>query len=227
MASAAERLASNFDLSVLGKATELKKRLLFVLGALIVARLGAHIPLPGVDPVILDQIFRSHSQGILGVFNMFSGGALGRMTIFALAVMPYITASIIIQFLTMASPQLTAMKKEGEAGRRKINQYTRYATVALAALQGYGLSVGVEGMVSPGGLAAVLDPGLFFRFTSTITLVGGTLFLMWLGEQINQRGIGNGISLIIFGGIVAEFPRALANTFELAVRACSPPNSSC
>ncbi len=215
MASAAERLASNFDLSVLGKATELKKRLLFVLGALIVARIGAHIPLPGVDPVVLDQIFRSHSQGILGVFNMFSGGALGRMTIFALAVMPYITSSIIIQFLTMASPQLTAMKKEGEAGRRKINQYTRYATVALAALQGYGLSVGVEGMTSPGGLAAVIDPGLFFRFTATITLVGGTLFLMWLGEQINQRGIGNGISLIIFGGIVAEFPRALANTFEL------------
>ena len=218
MASAAERLAANFDLSVLGKATELKRRLLFVLGALIVARIGAHIPIPGIDPNTLSEIFKEHSGGILGVFNMFSGGALGRMTIFALAVMPYISASIIVQLLTVASPQLGALKKEGEAGRRKINQYTRYGTVLLAALQGYGIAVGLEGMASAAGNTAVIDPGLFFRVTATVTLVTGTLFLMWLGEQINARGIGNGISLIIFGGIVAEFPRALGATFEMGRR---------
>jgi len=218
MASAAERLAANFDLSVLAKATELKRRLLFVLGALIVARIGAHIPIPGIDPAILSDIFKEHSGGILGVFNMFSGGALGRMTIFALAVMPYISSSIIVQLLTVASPQLAALKKEGEAGRRKINQYTRYGTVALAMLQGYGIAVGLEGMHSSAGSSAVMDPGLFFRITATATLVGGTMFLMWLGEQITARGIGNGISLIIFGGIVAEFPRALGATFELGRR---------
>jgi preprotein translocase subunit SecY len=215
MTSAAERLASNFNIGVLGKATELKKRLWFVLGALIVCRIGSYVPIPGIDPVILEQIFKQHAGGVLGLFNMFSGGALGRMTIFALAVMPYISASIIIQLMTIASPHLAALKKEGESGRRKINQYTRYGTVLLAAVQGFAIAVGIEGMTSQGGSSAVIDPGMYFRFTTTVTLVGGTLFLMWIGEQINQRGIGNGISLIIFAGIVANFPSALAHTFEL------------
>ena len=215
MTSAAERLASNFNLSVLGKATELKQRLWFVVGALIVARVGSYIPIPGIDPTVLDQIFQQHQGGVLGLFNMFSGGALGRMTIFALAIMPYISASIIMQLMTLASPQLAALKKDGETGRRKMNQYTRYGTVALAAVQGYGIAVGIEGMTGAHGISAVLDPGMFFRFTTTITLIGGTVFLMWLGEQITARGIGNGISLIIFAGIVAEFPTALAHTFDL------------
>ncbi len=215
MSSAAERLASNFNLSVLGKAQELKKPLWFVVGALIVARIGAYIPIPGIDPQILDQIFKQHQGGVLGLFNMFSGGALGRMTIFALAIMPYISASIIIQLMTIASPHLAALKKEGEAGRRKINQYTRYGTVLLAAVQGFGIAVGLEGMTGPGGVSAVIDPGLFFRITTAVTLVGGTIFLMWMGEQITARGIGNGISLIIFAGIVANFPSALSHTFEL------------
>lgn len=215
MTSAAERLASNFNIGVLGKATELKQRLWFVVGALIVCRIGSYIPIPGIDPVILEQIFKQHAGGVLGLFNMFSGGALGRMTIFALAVMPYISASIIIQLMTIASPHLAALKKEGESGRRKINQYTRYGTVFLAAIQGFAIAVGIEGMTSQGGTSAVIDPGLYFRFTTTITLIGGTLFLMWIGEQINQRGIGNGISLIIFAGIVANFPSAIAHTFEL------------
>ncbi len=214
MASAAERLASNFNFGVLARATELKQRLLFVLGALLVARLGAHIPIPGIDPVVLADIFKEHSKGVLGVFNMFAGGALERMTIFALAVMPYISASIIIQLMTVASPQLAQLKKEGEAGRRRINQYTRYGTVILAIVQGYGIAVGLEGMAGSAGLSAVIEPGLFFRFTTTVTLVGGTLFLMWLGEQITARGIGNGISLIIFAGIVANLPSALSSTFE-------------
>ena len=218
MTSAAERLASNLNFGVLAKATELKKRLWFVVGALIVARIGAYIPIPGIDPIILKEIFEQQSGGILGVFNMFSGGALGRMTIFALAIMPYISSSIIMQLMTAVSPQLAQLKKEGEAGRRKINQYTRYGTVLLAALQGYGIAVGLEGMTSGSGSSAVIEPGLFFRFTTTVTLVGGTMFLMWLGEQITARGIGNGISLIIFTGIVAEFPGALASTFELGRR---------
>jgi len=215
MVSAAERLASNFDFSVIGKATELKSRLLFVMGALIVARIGAYVPIPGIDPQGLAEIFKRHSGGVLGVFNMFSGGALGRMTIFALAIMPYISSSIIIQLMTIASPHLAALKKEGEAGRRKINQYTRYGTVLLAFFQGYGIAVGLEGMHGAGGASAVLDPGIFFRLTTAITLVGGTMFLMWLGEQITARGIGNGTSLIIFSGIVAGFPGALASTLEL------------
>lgn len=214
MVSAAERLASNFDFSVIGKATELKQRLWFVVGALVVARIGAFIPIPGIDPQILAEIFKHHSGGVLGVFNMFSGGALGRMTIFALAIMPYISSSIIIQLMTIASPHLTALKKEGEAGRRTINQYTRYGTVVLAFAQGYGISVGLENMQDH-GVSAVLDPGLFFRLTTALTLVGGTMFLMWLGEQITARGIGNGTSLIIFVGIVAGFPNALASTLEL------------
>lgn len=215
MTSVAERLASNINIGVLSKADELKKRLWFVLGALVVYRIGTYIPLAGIDPVMLLEIFSQQGGGILGMFNMFSGGALGRMSIFALAVVPYISASIIMQLMTVASPQLAAMKKEGGAGRQKINQYTRYGTVVLAAVQGWGIAVGMESM-SAGGQSAVIDPGLAFRFTTALTLVGGTLFLMWLGEQITSRGIGNGISLIIFAGIVAEFPGALYQTFSSA-----------
>jgi len=215
MVSAAERLASSMNFSVLSRATELKARLWFVLGALLVYRLGTYIPLPGIDPRILSEIFAQHQGGVLGVFDMFSGGALGRMTIFALAVMPYISASIIMQLMSVAVPTLASLKKEGEAGRRKINQYTRYGTVLLAGIQSYGIAVGLEGMQGAGGNSAVMDPGLFFRLTTMVTLTGGTMFLMWLGEQITQRGIGQGISLIIFSGIVANLPASLASTFEL------------
>lgn len=218
MVSAAERMASNLDLGVIARASELKKRLWFVLGALIVARIGAFVPIPGIDPQILRDIFEQQSGGVLGMFNVFSGGALGRMTIFALTIMPYISASIILQLLTVASPHLAQLKKEGEAGQRKMNQYTRYGTVLLAILQGFGIAVGLEGMMSSTGQSAVIDPGLFFRFTTTITLVGGTMFLVWLGEQITARGIGNGISLIITVGIIAEFPAAFAGMFELGRR---------
>jgi len=214
MVSAAERLAQNMNFSMLGRATELKARLLFVLGALIVYRLGTYIPIPGIDPLALQQIFEQHQGGVLGVFNMFSGGALGRMTIFALAVMPYISASIIMQLMSVAVPQLAQMKKDGEAGRRKINQWTRYATLVLALFQSYGIAVGLEGMQGPNG-SAVINPGLFFEVTTMITLTGGTMFLMWLGEQITQRGIGQGISLIIFTGIIANLPSSLASMFEL------------
>ena len=214
MASAAEQLAANINFAALSKATELKRRLWFTLCALIIYRLGTYIPIPGVDPAILEDVFRQNAGGILGMFNMLAGGALGRMTIFALNIMPYISASIIIQLLTTVSPKLEQLKKEGEAGRKKINQYTRYGTVLLAALQAYGISVGLEGMTGSQG-SAVIDPGLFFRLTTVITLVGGTIFLMWLGEQITARGVGNGISLIIFSGIVAELPRAIAGTLEL------------
>lgn len=214
MASAAEQLAANFNFGAFSKATELKKRLWFTLGALIIYRLGTYIPIPGIDPAILRDIFESQSSGLLGMLNMFSGGALGRMTIFALNIMPYISASIIMQLLTAVSPKLEALKKEGESGRKKINQYTRYGTVLLAAVQAYGLAVGLEGMTGSTG-QAVIDPGLFFRATTVVTIVGGTIFLMWLGEQITARGVGNGISLIIFSGIVAELPSALVNTLEL------------
>ncbi len=214
MASVAEQLAANINFGAFAKAEELKKRIWFTLGALIVYRLGTYIPIPGIDPGALDQIFKQQAGGILGMFDMFAGGALSRMTIFALNIMPYISASIIMQLMTAVSPQLEALKKEGESGRKKINQYTRYGTVFLAALQAYGISVGLEGMSGPSG-SAVIDPGMFFRVTTVITLVGGTIFLMWLGEQITQRGIGNGISLIIFAGIVANLPSALAGTLEL------------
>ena len=214
MASAAEQLAANMNFGALAKATELKKRILFTLGALVVYRLGTYIPLPGIDPVALEQIFQQQQGGILGMFDMFTGGALGRMTIFALNIMPYISASIIMQLLTSVSPTLEALKKEGESGRKRINQYTRMGTVLLATVQAYGISVGLEGMAGPGG-TAVIDPGYFFRLTTVITLVGGTIFLMWLGEQITARGVGNGISLIIFGGIVANLPAAFAQTLEL------------
>jgi len=198
------------SLGALAKADELRNRLLFTLGALIVYRLGTFIPLPGIDPVALSDVFGQQSSGILGMFDMFSGGALGRMTIFALNIMPYITASIIMQLMTAIVPSLETMKKDGEAGRKQINQYTRYLTVLLATFQGFGIAVALE---SAGNIVA--DPGMFFRLTTVVTLVGGTLFLMWLGEQITSRGIGNGISLIIFAGIVAEIPRALVTTFEL------------
>jgi preprotein translocase subunit SecY len=215
MASAAEQLAQNINFRSFAQATELKKRIWFTLAALVVYRLGTYIPVPGIDPVALDRIFQQQSQGMLGMFDMFSGGSLGRMTIFALSIMPYISAAIIMQLLTAVSPTLEQLKKEGETGRKKINQYTRYGTVGLAAVQAYGIAVGLEGMNAPGGGSAVIDPGLFFRFVTVITLTGGTIFLMWLGEQITQRGVGNGISLIIFSGIVANLPSAFASTMEL------------
>ena len=214
MASAIEQLAKNANWGALAKATELKQRLLFVMGALLVYRLGTYIPIPGIDPHVWDEIFTQKSGGILDMFNMFSGGALQRMTIFALNIMPYISASIIMQLATSMSPQLEALKKEGESGRQKINQYTRYFTVLLASIQAYGLAVGLESMQGTSG-SAVIDPGMFFRISTVITIVGGTVFLMWLGEQITARGIGNGISLIIFAGIVAGLPRAVASVLEL------------
>ena len=211
MASAAEQLAANLNFSAFSKAGELKKRIWFTLGALLIYRLGTYIPLPGINPAALAEVFRQQSTGIIGLFNMFSGGAVGRMAIFALAIMPYISASIIVQLMTSVSPHLEALKKEGEAGRKIINQYTRYGTVLLATVQAYGISVGLEGQAN-----VVVDPGLFFRISTVITLTGGTMFLMWLGEQITARGIGNGISLIIFAGIVAELPAAIAGTLELS-----------
>jgi preprotein translocase subunit SecY len=214
MASAAEQLAANLNFGALSKATELKKRLWFTLFALIIYRLGTYIPIPGVDPAILEDVFQRTSGGILDMFNMLSGGALQRMTIFALNIMPYISASIIMQLMTTVSPKLEQLKKEGEAGRKKINQYTRYGTVLLSVLQGYGIAVGLEGMSGSVG-SAVIDPGFVFRFTTVVTLTGGTVFLMWLGEQITARGVGNGISLIIFSGIVAQLPSAMASTLEL------------
>jgi preprotein translocase subunit SecY len=214
MASAAEQLAASINLSAFAKASELKSRIWFTLGALVIYRLGTYIPIPGIDPAILQDLFSRNAGGILGMFDMFSGGALGRMTIFALNIMPYISASIIIQLLTAVSPTLEALKKEGESGRKKLNQYTRFGTVLLAAVQSYGIAVGLEGMRG-GAQSAVLDPGLFFRLVTVVTLTSGTVFLMWLGEQITARGIGNGISLIIMSGIVANLPHALASTLEL------------
>lgn len=210
MASAAEQLAGNINFAAFSKAEELKKRLWFTLGALIVYRLGTFIPMPGIDPTALSALVEQNQTGILGMLNTFAGGAVGRMAIFALNIMPYITASIIMQLMTAVFPKLEQLKKEGEQGRQKINQYTRYFTVFLAAGQAFMIARGLE---SSGGV--VTNPGWFFEATTVITLVGGTVFLMWLGEQITQRGVGNGISLIIFAGIVAELPRALASTFEL------------
>ena len=210
MVSAAEQLAANLNFSALAKAEELKKRIWFTLGALLVYRFGTYIPLPGIDPSAWDQIFRSQAGGILGMFNMFSGGGIHRMAIFALNIMPYISASIIIQLMTTVSPTLEQLKKEGEQGRKVMNQYTRYLTVLLAAFQSYGIAIGLEGAGN-----VVSDPGWFFRISTVITLTGGTMFLMWLGEQITSRGIGNGISLIIMSGIVAELPSAIAGTLEL------------
>jgi len=210
MVSAAEQLAANLNFGALAKAEELKKRIWFTLGALLVYRLGTYIPLPGIDPNAWDQIFQSQAGGILGMFNMFAGGGIHRMAIFALNIMPYISASIIIQLMTTVSPTLEALKKEGEAGRKMINQYTRYLTVVLAAFQAYGIAVGLEGASN-----VVAAPGPFFVISTVITLTGGTIFLMWLGEQMTQRGIGNGTSLIIMSGIVAQLPSAIAGTLEL------------
>ena len=190
---------------------DLKKRLWFLLGALVVYRIGAHVPVPGIDPVQLEELFSAQQGGILDMFNMFSGGALSRFTIFALGIMPYISASIIMQLLTVVVPHLEQLKKEGESGRRRITQYTRYGTLVLATFQGLGIAIALESQV---GL--VIDPGMIFRVTTVITLVTGTIFLMWLGEQITERGVGNGISLIIFAGIAAGLPRAIGGTLELA-----------
>ncbi len=210
MASAAEQLASNINFGAIAKADELKKRIWFTLGALVVFRLGTYIPLPGIDTEALRQSFQQASGGVLGLFNMFSGGAVERMAIFALNIMPYISASIIVQLLTSVVPSLEALKKEGESGRKVINQYTRYITVVLALFQSWGIAVGLQGSGN-----IVQEPGPFFLISTVITLTGGTLFLMWLGEQITSRGIGNGSSLIIFAGIVAHLPSAIAGTLEL------------
>ncbi len=218
MASAAEQLAANLNFGALARAEELKKRIWFTLGALLVYRLGTYIPLPGINPESIAEIFKQQQAGVLGLFNMFSGGAVGRLAIFALNIMPYISASIIIQLMTSISSRLEVLKKEGEAGRRQINQYTRYLTVFLALFQSYGIAVGLQ---SSGGV--VLNPGPFFLLSTTITLTGGTLFLMWLGEQITSRGIGNGTSLIIFAGIVAELPAAIAGTLELGRQGAISP----
>src|ERR1051326_2663551 len=210
MVSAAEQLAANLNFSALAKADELKKRIWFTLGALLVYRLGTYIPLPRIDPGAWEQIFQTQSGGIFGLVNMFARGGLPRIAVFPLNIMPYISASIIVQLMTTVSPTLEQLKKEGEQGRKVINQYTRYLTVFLAAFQAYGIAIGLEGA---GG--AVADPGYFFRISTAITLTGGTMFLMWLGEQITARGIGNGISLIIMSGIVAELPSAIAGMLEL------------
>ena len=215
MASLAEKMAANVDMSAFGKASDLKRRLLFTMLALIVFRLGTFIPLPGIDPKVLSDIFSKNSGGILGMFDMFAGGALSRMTIFALNIMPYISASIILQLGQSVIPSLAALKKDGEAGHRKITQYTRYLTVLITIVQGYGIAVGLEGMTGSAGVSAVVNPGFVFKFTTIVSLVGGTMFIVWLGEQITARGVGNGSSLIISVGIIANIPTALAHTFEL------------
>jgi len=214
MASAAEQMSANLSFANFSKATELKNRIWFTLGALIVFRLISFVPLPGIDPLALSSLFNQTRGGVLDFFNMFSGGALERMSLIALGVTPYITASIVIQLLTSLIPSFVALKKEGESGRKTLNQYTRYGTVFLTIVQGYGIAVGLESWGAGSGASAVLDPGWFFRASVVISLLGGTMFLMWLGEQITSRGIGNGISLIIMAGIVAQLPVALGTMFE-------------
>ena len=214
MASAAEQLASNISLSSFSKATELKTRLWFTLGALILFRLLSFVPMPGIDPSAMASLYQTQSGGILDVFNTFSGGALERMSIVALGVMPYITASIVVQLGATLYPSWQALRKEGETGRKKLNQYTRYLTVLLTSVQGYFIAVGLESLGATQGIAAVVEPGMLFRIAATISLVGGTLFLMWIGEQITSRGIGNGVSLIIMAGIVARLPQAIAQLLE-------------
>ena len=214
MATAVEKLASNMNFGNIGKASELRNRLLFTLGVLIVFRLGTFLPIPGINPVALQQFFEQQSSGILGVFDTFSGGALRRMGIFALGVMPYISSSIIMTLMQASIPQLKALKEQGSKGRRKLIQYSRYLTVFISALQGYGVAIGLESMQTAYG-NIVIEPGLFFKITTIITLVGGTIFLMWLGEQITSRGVGNGISLIITAGIVANLPSAVVSTLQL------------
>ncbi len=215
MVSAAEQLASNLNFGALAKAEDLKRRIWFTLGALLVYRVGTFIPVPGINPAAFAEQFQSSAQGLLGMINMFAGGAIERMAIFALNIMPYISASIIMQILGSMVPTLMALKKEGEQGRKQINQYTRYLTVALATFQAYGIALGLEGQVSSKFGSVVFETGWFFRVSTVITLVGGTMFLMWLGEQITQRGVGNGTSLIIFTGIVAGLPGALAALLDL------------
>ncbi len=214
MASRADQVAANLSLAKFGEATELRKRIWFTLGALVVFRLLSFVPLPGVDPVVLADLYDQTRGGVLDIFNTFSGGSLERMSLIALGVMPYITASIVVQLAAALSPTLAAIKKDGEAGRKKLNQYTRYGTVGLTAIQGYFIAVGLESFASQSGLQAVVNPGMPFRVGAVISLVGGTLFLMWLGEQITSRGIGNGISLIIMAGIVAQMPRFVGNLLE-------------
>jgi preprotein translocase subunit SecY len=214
MASAAEQMAANLSFANFSKATELKSRIWFTLGALVVFRLISFVPLPGIDPLALSSLFDQTRGGVLDFFNMFSGGALERMSLIALGVTPYITASIVVQLLTSLIPSFMALKKEGEAGRKTLNQYTRFGTVFLTIVQGYGIAVGLEGWGAGQGVSAVIDPGWFFRISTVISLLGGTMFLMWLGEQITSRGIGNGISLIIMAGIVAQLPSALGTLFE-------------
>jgi len=214
MASRADQMAANLSLANFGQATELKKRIWFTLGALVVFRFFSFVPLPGVDPTVLAQLYQQTQGGILDIFNTFSGGSLERMSLIALGIMPYITASIVVQLAASLSPKLAAIKKEGESGRKKLNQYTRYGTVGLTAVQGYFIAVGLETYGAQSGLQAVVDPGVLFRVSAVISLIGGTMFLMWLGEQITSRGIGNGISLIIMAGIVAQLPVTLANLFE-------------
>ena len=214
MASAAEQMAANLSFANFSKATELKSRIWFTLGALVVFRLISFVPLPGIDPLALSSLFEQTRGGVLDFFNMFSGGALERMSLIALGVTPYITASIVVQLLTSLIPSFMRLKKEGEAGRKTLNQYTRYGTVFLTIVQGYGIAVGLEGWGAGQGVSAVIDPGWFFRISTVISLLGGTMFLMWLGEQITSRGIGNGISLIIMAGIVAQLPSALGTLFE-------------
>ncbi len=209
-------MASGLGWETFAKATDLQKRLLFTLGAMIVYRLGTFIPLPGINSMVLDDIFTRQAGGILGMFNMFTGGALSRMTLFALNIMPYISASIIVQLAASVLPSLIALKKEGEAGQRKMTQYTRYLTVLITIVQAYGLAIGLESMVGSAGTSAVLNPGTWFRFTTVVSLLGGTMFIVWLGDQITSRGVGNGSSLIITAGIVAGIPMGLAQTFELA-----------
>ncbi len=215
MVSLAEKMAASMDMSAFSKADELKRRLWFTILALIVFRLGTFIPLPGIDPDILSEVFTRHSGGILGMFNMFSGGALSRMTIFALNIFPYISASIIIQLGQSVIPSLAALKKEGEAGQRKVTHYTKMLTVLITIIQGYGIAVGLESMSGDTGASAVVIPSFVFRFTTIVSLVGGTMFVVWLGDQITSRGVGNGSSLIITVGIIANIPSALAQTFEL------------
>ena len=218
MPSAAEQLAANFSFSNLGKSHELRQRIFFTLGALIVARLGTYIPLPGIDPAVLAQQVQQQAGGLLDIFNTLAGGAVERMAIFALSIMPYITASIIIQVMTTVFPELEALKKEGEAGRKILNQYTRYGTVGIALMQAYGIAIGLENFGN-----AVIEPGIFFRLTAMVTLTSGTVLLMWIGEQITARGVGNGISLIIFVGIVAGFPRVIGQSLEqMRTGAASP-----
>ena len=214
MASRADNIASNLSLANFGKATELKQRIWFTIGALIVFRFLSFVPLPGVNPLILDTLYDQTRGGILDLFNTFSGGSLERMSLIALGVMPYITASIVIQLAAALHPSLMALKKEGEAGRKKLNQYTRYGTVFLCAIQGWFLASGLESYGAQSGLQAVVAPGVMFKVVAVINLVGGTMFLLWLGEQITSRGIGNGVSLIIMAGIVAQFPTFIANLFE-------------